>query len=85
MSSIGKEKRNSGEDKEGKRGRILYIQVLGWVPQRKRTNKMERERERGIYCRELVHKIMGLASAKFAGQAGRIEILARVDVLVLSM
>lgn len=46
---------------------------------------MERERERGIHCRELVHKIMGLASAKFAGQAGRIEILARVDVLVLGM
>lgn len=65
---MGKEKRNSGEDKEGKRGRILYIQVLVWVSQRKRTNKMERERERGIYCRELVHKIMGLASTNLQGR-----------------
>ena len=48
---------------------------------------MQRHREiekSEMYLKELVHMIVGLASLKFAGQASSLEILAGVNVAVLS-
>lgn len=45
---------------------------------------METETERKIYFKELAHKMPGLASPKSVGQADRLNILIRVDVLILS-
>ena len=45
-----------------------------------RTNRICAEREKEIYFKEFVYKIVGLASPNFARQADRLETQGRIDV-----
>ena len=50
------------------------VPLLVRIPQRNGRTRRERERERLIYLKELVHAIMGLANLRCTEQVSRLDV-----------